>query len=1344
MIERLRKFLGVQTLEEKIYEYQALQESLSLVKSKLDDLVEDYHQHTNLYKSHISTLTNDIRKGKSGSESLLGRIKDRYSEYFTNYISEISVIKSEIEEKNSKLSKLLTSDENLEKAVKQYELEENFSIVKNAYKLGKVSRDVLEKAIIETGDLLEKAKVGIYQNTYQNRKLGRVGQKYGEEKKQNEKDDIVFGGKREENFKKWFGNSKAVDKDGKPMILYHGTTASEDFTEFKGDRMFFTDNKELANEFVTGLLTNDDRPRIIPVYLKIENPYLKSIRRNTDITEIKKEGYDGAIFIDSSGNKQFVVFSSNQIKSATGNKGTFDSESNDITKSLINDFKIKKTKYADCIIRDKEGRFLFLKRNENSDFQPGVLCLGGGHVDPGEKFEEAAKRECEEETGLKVESCQLVGTYEDDNSIIKYFECTLENSDNPFKKEQEIFLHGNEHSQYFWLTREEYLKEDLILNLKDVLEEIYGDEIRKNEIRKAFSLLEEANKRGMINDEILQKAISKYGQNSHIEKVKVQGKDGKVFYRDQKVGGGKQLGQSSSSPSNKDFEFTEEQLDSYARETPKEKLETIIKNSGNAQLREAAHKELKRRSLEEEGKNKQQESQGTEKQENKQTEDKQEEKPSKQYNSFKGNVEETIEANKEGVSSAKEDLKKFISGSNTLSDKTIDMLATLGAVTTPKDMLDLMKNKEFQDKIMKDLETAVDSGEEKKTTDQIDTKDVEVEIPDGGGTVKVKHKGKDVAFDDLKLVVDGKEAFIPKVKKKEGEAKGMGTAAYIKIGQELEKKGIKLVASDALYADGHKMWQRLVKQGYAKKVGNSYEFSSKEKGKEIFKSLITLYEAVELGSISHDIIEKAESKYGVGKRTEKIKVEGKDGKNYYRSQQVGRNYKEGDVDVEDYPELEGIQKFAETASEEELGDYIKNGDNEDFKELARKELLSRGKKHILIGEDVYYLEDDKYKEQQSRFKKEKLGEDAKSLPESELSRHIKEHEDGDYRAAAHQELERRKKEEYPQKEEVDGMEVERPKGDSEEDKEVDANQHFNDFYESIDELDDKEFIDTIKKRFKTIFPKIDLGSGWKKDHVNILKNFEKMGTNLPNGHIRNNDMFKGFENHSTMVMPIYAYYNKADKIISLSDKLIEKAQVKGDLEKENEFNASMTHELGHTVENKLKETDNKKFIEFGKACGWSEENASKFASGTQQDVEREGKFDLLTKYANKSTGEAFAEYYSMYALNKHAIDSMIDGEMTWNINYRNQDISSDDMDKNIHIFKWMRKNVWENEELSKAMENDIIKSEYTKDQLKELIEEHEQLVSLLSKYKDKDDIKEELDKQIKELEDYKKSLKELK
>lgn len=49
----------------------------------------------------------------------------------------------------------------------------------------------------------------------------------------NSNKDEINKKEREANFKEWFGDSKVVDENGEPLVVYHGTGA--DFNEFKLD-----------------------------------------------------------------------------------------------------------------------------------------------------------------------------------------------------------------------------------------------------------------------------------------------------------------------------------------------------------------------------------------------------------------------------------------------------------------------------------------------------------------------------------------------------------------------------------------------------------------------------------------------------------------------------------------------------------------------------------------------------------------------------------------------------------------------------------------------------------------------------------------------------------------------------------------------------------------------------------------------------------------------------------------------------------------------------------------------------------------------------------------------------
>lgn len=204
-----------------------------------------------------------------------------------------------------------------------------------------------------------------------------------------------------ENFYRWFGDSKVVDEQGRPLVVYHGTSA--EFDTFRKGNIFTTDNQEVASEY--GSLG------AMPLYIKLENPFIvdaygqsfgeiynaegmkKAYKDLTeedykkladtffdgDIKEAKewypqneqgevnlaraygekpratnewadyarKEGYDGIIIKDVNDTvdisnirtTDYVAFEPNQIKS-TSNRGTY-SESENIYYQEDDDYEIK-------------------------------------------------------------------------------------------------------------------------------------------------------------------------------------------------------------------------------------------------------------------------------------------------------------------------------------------------------------------------------------------------------------------------------------------------------------------------------------------------------------------------------------------------------------------------------------------------------------------------------------------------------------------------------------------------------------------------------------------------------------------------------------------------------------------------------------------------------------------------------------------------------------------------------------------------------------------------------------------------------------------------------------------
>lgn len=152
----------------------------------------------------------------------------------------------------------------------------------------------------------------------------------------------------------WFGDSKVVDAEGRPLVVYHGTT--KDFDAFDNSKTgandmglwgrghYFASAPTSANSYA---LRQGDGARVIPVYVSIQNPLVlrtgsdlvtrlpdgtntrKLIGQNLDGSKIKSialdGGHDGVIQIKPDGSiGDLVAFQPEQIKSATGNNGNFD------------------------------------------------------------------------------------------------------------------------------------------------------------------------------------------------------------------------------------------------------------------------------------------------------------------------------------------------------------------------------------------------------------------------------------------------------------------------------------------------------------------------------------------------------------------------------------------------------------------------------------------------------------------------------------------------------------------------------------------------------------------------------------------------------------------------------------------------------------------------------------------------------------------------------------------------------------------------------------------------------------------------------------------------------------
>jgi hypothetical protein len=139
-------------------------------------------------------------------------------------------------------------------------------------------------------------------------------------------------------FKRWFGESKAVTKSGKPAKVYHGTNAN--FWVFRHANGFNSGQPASGLGLFTALgkdMAELYGENIMELYAKIETPYRMSVKEVQSFEtveqsaarrrELQAQGYDGVFIPDMDA---WVAFKPNQLKSVTANTGEFSKTNSDI------------------------------------------------------------------------------------------------------------------------------------------------------------------------------------------------------------------------------------------------------------------------------------------------------------------------------------------------------------------------------------------------------------------------------------------------------------------------------------------------------------------------------------------------------------------------------------------------------------------------------------------------------------------------------------------------------------------------------------------------------------------------------------------------------------------------------------------------------------------------------------------------------------------------------------------------------------------------------------------------------------------------------------------------------
>ena len=185
-------------------------------------------------------------------------------------------------------------------------------------------------------------------------------------------------------FKRWFKNSDAADEDGKPLLMFHGTNAHDELADegeeaiaqFNSHINWFSPDEYLASGYATKDGKRIENAAIYPAYVSIKNPFVVKGDLNDKVTyaEARKEfglnvrpgpysdeiidgieqevpkwwivnsinfkdlaeqkGFDGVKAYENK-TLTYGAFYPNQIKSATGNIGTYDVTSPEIGRAHV-------------------------------------------------------------------------------------------------------------------------------------------------------------------------------------------------------------------------------------------------------------------------------------------------------------------------------------------------------------------------------------------------------------------------------------------------------------------------------------------------------------------------------------------------------------------------------------------------------------------------------------------------------------------------------------------------------------------------------------------------------------------------------------------------------------------------------------------------------------------------------------------------------------------------------------------------------------------------------------------------------------------------------------------------
>lgn len=326
------------------------------------------HQHK------IQSIKDPIKYKKSGSKFICRTCKKETKDCKHNYDEDKVMLGFSSKEEAIKAYNGQYDHAGFLGPVSTYTLDEFKEMLKGDKK--KIPFKRLSKAIVKSHvrHLKSGKTVVVKTHTDKRNKQVEVKKIIPNKDDQTKIEDWKKNGVYSKSFKDWFRNSKVVDDDENPLIVYHGSERK--FDSFDTSKLgknysdeasktgfFFAKTKEEAEHFgsnVGSFYLSSSRIMTVDADVQTEfvdewlseleesDPEEYDFQINTKqyqtsgeinkgvelaIVEAKRQMYDGVKIVDENGEDWFVVFDPKKIKSAD-NQGTFDKNTSNLYKSF--------------------------------------------------------------------------------------------------------------------------------------------------------------------------------------------------------------------------------------------------------------------------------------------------------------------------------------------------------------------------------------------------------------------------------------------------------------------------------------------------------------------------------------------------------------------------------------------------------------------------------------------------------------------------------------------------------------------------------------------------------------------------------------------------------------------------------------------------------------------------------------------------------------------------------------------------------------------------------------------------------------------------------------------------